>query len=62
MEWRRRKKSDCWHFVKECRWWPHDMLTRVAPMVPDDVVVSDKKPTYGEFCNECRGKQRKNPQ
>lgn len=56
MEYRRRKKSDVWHFHPVCRWWPADMLTRVAPMVPDDVVVSPRRPTYGELCNECRAK------
>lgn len=50
MMYRRRIKSDCWHFVTTCRWWP------VSDGVPFKLFVS--KPKSGEFCNECLSKAK----
>jgi len=49
-EYRRRKKSDCWHYHPDCRWWP---------VMTSDPVCRTKKPTSGEFCNECMAKARR---
>ena len=46
-EFRRRPRSDVWHFVPWCRWWPlgeHEWQT--------------EQPTTGELCDECLAKER----
>lgn len=53
MEWRRRPKSDVWHFIPTCRWWPH-LLTRGKP-----TQIRLSRPKSGEFCNECMSKLRR---
>lgn len=46
MKYRRRIKSDCWHFIRACRWWPKTAFK-----------ASDK-PKPGELCDECRSKAK----
>ena len=41
MIYRRRKKSDTWHFVRTCRWWPKKDFKASAFVTH-------------ELCNECR--------
>jgi len=46
--WRKRKGSahDTWHFCRNCTNWPtHDYDERMT------------KPTTGELCDQCKGKQ-----
>jgi hypothetical protein len=50
-QWRRLPGRDVWHFHFRCRWYSHRPV--------NDYIVSDEKPTYGEWCNECRSKQRR---
>ena len=47
---RRRVKSDVWHWIPECRWWP-----RVWPLFRERT----RKPKSGELCNECRAKAKR---
>lgn len=49
MAYRRKKNSDTWHYCSNCSNWP-----------TSDYVEQQSKPTPGEFCNECRGKQNTN--
>lgn len=44
---RKRKGGDTWHFCKNCSQWP-----------TDNYKEQSTKPTTGEFCNECRAKQK----
>ena len=44
-EYRKRVGSDTWHFCSNCSNWPISGYTR-----------SSTRPTSGEFCNECLGK------
>lgn len=48
-EWRKRKKSDVWHFIPSCSNWPKGL----------DVLIRNVKPTYGELCNQCLAKERR---
>jgi hypothetical protein len=48
MTYRRRVKSDTWHFVTRCRWWPRRQF-----------VEKPGKPKSGEFCNECLAKAKR---
>ncbi len=50
MQYRRRKRSDTWHFETSCSNWPHAFLP--------GVVKRDKKPTTGELCDQCKAKAR----
>ncbi len=43
---RRRKDSDTWHFCTNCGNWPKR-----------DYEDKWSKPTSGEFCNQCQGKE-----
>ncbi len=47
MTYRRRKDSDTWHWCRNCSNWP-----------TYDYVEREGKPTTGELCNECQGKER----
>ncbi len=52
MEYRKRKKvSDTWHWCTNCTNWPKP---------PDEYDVSHSKPTSGELCNQCKGKDDNN--
>jgi hypothetical protein len=51
LEWRRRERSDTWHFVSTCRWWPAIFATKYLTVT--------KKPKHGEFCNECIAKSKR---
>ena len=44
---RRRTSNDTWHWCRNCSTWP-----------TNDYEESLSKPTVGELCNECHGKQR----
>jgi hypothetical protein len=46
MAYRKTKGTDTWHFCKNCSNWPKANYE------------SSTKPTSGELCNECRGKER----
>lgn len=46
MEYRKKNGSDTWHWCKNCSKWP-----------TSDYTTSYTKPTSGEFCNECKGKE-----
>lgn len=43
---RRRRSSDTWHFCTNCSNWPRN-----------DYVEQIRKPTWGEYCNECLSKR-----
>ncbi len=45
-EYRKRKGNDRWHFCKNCSNWP-----------TTDYVSTTSKPTNGELCDECKGKE-----
>jgi len=45
---RRRKRSDTWHFMPSCSNWP-----------VKDFVVRGKKSTHGELCDQCLAKARR---
>jgi len=47
MKYRRKRGSDTWHFCTNCSNWP-----------TSDHDERDTKPTSGELCNECQGKDR----
>lgn len=44
---KRKKGSDTWHWCSNCSKYP----------TGSDVETSHTKPTYGELCNECKGKE-----
>ena len=46
---RRRQGRDTWHFCSNCYNWPTSGYYEQA-----------HKPTSGELCDECKGKQRNN--
>lgn len=52
MKYLRRLKSDVWHWCVNCHHYPekHGVSSRGGTW------VTTKKPTQGEFCNECRSK------
>ena len=43
----RKKGSDTWHWCRNCSDYP----------TGSDVEKKDTKPTSGELCNQCRGKE-----
>ena len=45
---RRRKDSDTWHWCKNCSNWPKEDYEEITT-----------KPTYGELCDECKGKDKR---
>ena len=45
---RKHKNSDTWHFCTNCSEWP----------VVNYDSHTGTKPTYGELCNQCLGKER----
>lgn len=56
MRYRRRAKSDVWHFSYACQHWPRALESRRPG---GKVFERFKKPTTGELCNECLAKARK---
>ena len=50
---RRRVKSDVWHWIPECRWWPRGWSKHGT------IIERDRKPKSGELCNECRAKAKR---
>lgn len=46
MAYRKTKGSDTWHYCKNCSKWP-----------ASNYEESQSKPSSGELCNECRGKE-----
>jgi uncharacterized protein (DUF433 family) len=44
---RRGKGHETWHWCRNCSTWP-----------TNDYEESSSRPTAGEFCNQCHGKQR----
>lgn len=44
---RRKGNYDTWHFCTNCSRWP-----------TSDYDAQSAKPTTGEFCNECLGKEK----
>lgn len=46
MAYRKKSGSDTWHYCKNCSKWPTSDYTENAT-----------KPTSGELCNECKGKE-----
>jgi len=44
---RRKKGNDTWHFCSNCSKYP-----------TSDYDTSTTKPTTGELCNECKGKEK----
>lgn len=48
-KYRRKKNSDTWHWCTNCSKWP-----------TTDFVEHDGKPTSGELCDECKGKEKNN--
>jgi hypothetical protein len=49
MIYRRRLRSDVWHFMETCRWWP----------TVDGYHERDRRPRSGELCDECLAKTRR---
>lgn len=47
MEFRKKKNSDTWHFCRNCSNDPKS-----------DYDTKYSKPTSGELCNECQGKEK----
>lgn len=47
MSYRKIKGKDTWHFCKNCSNWPTSNFDEKAT-----------KPTSGELCNECMGKEK----
>lgn len=47
MKYRRKYNTDTWHFCKNCSNWQ-----------TSDYAERDDKPTVGELCDECKGKDR----
>lgn len=47
MAYRRTKGKDTWHFCSNCSNWPKTNYDE-----------RQDKPSSGEFCNECLGKQK----
>jgi len=47
MAYRKLKTSDAWHFCTNCTRWPTSNYDEQAT-----------KPTSGELCNECKGKDK----
>ncbi len=43
---RKKKGSDTWHWCKNCAEWPTSNYDEQAT-----------KPTSGELCNQCKGKE-----
>ncbi len=43
---RKKKGSDTWHWCKNCSEWPTSNYDEQAT-----------KPTSGELCNQCKGKE-----
>jgi len=50
MKYRRRIKSDVWHFHPLCQHW--QVLAGV------EFIEKHSKPKSYEFCNECRGREK----
>lgn len=49
---RRRKEKDTWHWCTNCNNYPNNL---------DDVTetkAGKERPSSGELCNECRGKEK----
>lgn len=51
MTYRRRVKSDTWHWLRTCQHWPKDRAW-------GRFTEQDKKPTTGELCNQCLAQER----
>jgi hypothetical protein len=47
MAYRRKQGSDTWHYCRNCSRWP-----------TADYDQETKRPTTGELCNECKGKDK----
>ena len=47
MVYRQKKGKDAWHFCTNCSNWP-----------TSDYQEQTTKPTTGELCDECKGKER----
>ena len=47
---RRRRGKDAWHWCKNCSNYPTEDY--------EEETVSSGRPSRGELCNECRGKER----
>lgn len=47
MAYRKVKGSDTWHYCTNCSKWPTSNYDQSAG-----------KPTTGELCNECKGKEK----
>lgn len=56
MEYRRLKHRETWHFMPACQHWRR--MDRF-PGTYLSVELEDRRPSYGELCNECLGKERK---
>lgn len=55
-EYRRRPKSDVWHFMANCRWYPP---LGVLGGQKKATIVQHSKPKSGELCNECLAKTKR---
>lgn len=55
MEYIRRKKSDTWHFMKECTLYPDSKKVSVVHRVTGDVMK-------GDLCNQCKAKAKRKAQ
>lgn len=44
---RRRKKSDTWHFHTKCFQWPALVISKKS------IIEREDKPLHGELCNNC---------
>jgi len=48
-EYRKKNGSDTWHWCKNCSNWP-----------TSNYQTSSTKPTSGELCDQCKGKEKNN--
>lgn len=53
IEYRRLKHREVWHFMPACQHWQ-----KMVPNTYLSVDLHNKRPSYGELCNECLGKER----
>jgi hypothetical protein len=50
-EYRKLKDKDTWHWCKNCSNWPDSNY---------ETKWSDTRPTTGELCDQCKGKEKNN--
>lgn len=57
-EYRKLPKKNVWHFHPKCQHWANTQFSDGT--IRSSVKSVNRKPTTGEFCNECLAKRRNN--